>query len=275
MKRIFGFGLAAVGMLALCSCGFMKRGTVVVRIPQEGLRSLASVSLVGTGAKPKTWTETNLTAAITNSLPPGDYQLRVGFANSNSQPPTEVAFGSVNIANKATSEISLGLMTFSVREGLPDLNLAEIQVAGREGKPTVALKNTGNTYYFFAPKPLPAGAYDVSILYSRSTGPSVVATGVVVNAGESTAVTLDTGFAMQPPRLGEAISGWSLTPEGKQTPWVSVKRGDDNEEPLWRRFIIPPGTYRVALFRDGKPPAEGPEDVTIEAGKTTEYSSIQ
>jgi hypothetical protein len=275
MKRTIQAGLAVAWLVSVCGCGFKPKGVVTVRIPEEGLRSVTSVSLTGSGDKPVVWTATNLTTVLTNRMPAGVYQVRVGFANSNGQPPTEADFGRLTIAPKATNDLSLGLLTFSVREGLPDLNLSAITVTAQGGTPSVTLKNTGNTYYFFAPKPLRAGSYDVSILYSGATVPSAVATGIVVNAGEKATITLDTGVAMQVPRFGGNLVGWSLTPEGKNNPWVNVRRGSDNGEPLWRRFIIPPGTYRVALFREGTPPDNGPEDITIEAGTTLEYSSIQ
>jgi hypothetical protein len=257
-----------VALVALGSgCGTRQEGALEVRIPKEGLRSLAWVRLTQEGGKSPAWSASNLASVVSTRVPAGPYRLQLGFANSNYQPPTEVDAGPVAIAAGATNRLGLGIVAFSVQPDLPDLNLSGVIVRGQNGGPTVELKDTGNTYYFFLPKPLPPGVYDAAIRYARSAGPSWVATGIVVRAGEPSVVTLDSGLALRPPKEGR-VTGWSLAREGSAEPWVAVTRRSDNDEPLWRRFMLPPGTYRLSIVHDSASPAWPPETVTVEAGRT-------
>lgn len=250
-----------------CGCGRKPEGVAEIRIPEQGLHSLARVSLKEMGAHSATWSVSNLTEVVSARLPVGEYRVLLGFANSNYQPPTEVEAGHMAVTAAMTNVFSLGLLAFNVREDIPDLNLSAVMVRGSAGGPEVALRNTGNTYYFFLPKPLPPGLYDAAILYNRSTGPSMMTTGIVVRAGETTVVEWDSGLVLRPPTTG-TVTGWSLTPEGRQESWLAVRRGLDNDEPLWRRFMVPPGRYRLDLVRDPASPPATPEIVTVEAGRT-------
>lgn len=259
--------IVLVFVLVAAGCSHKPDGDVEIQIPEDGVRSLEWVRLRGGGSKPTVWTHSNLTSRVTGRLPAGEYQVILGFANSNYKPPTEVDVGRLVIQPGTPRVFSCGLLSFDVRSGLPDLNLSAVVVRGQGASPTVELQNTGNTYYFFLPKPLPPGAYDVALLYHRSPAPSVMATGVVIQAGAAITVKMDSGLVLRPPADGK-VTGWSLFRDGTDQPWLMVRRGSDNDEPLWRRFMVPPGTYQLSVERDPPPANPARETLTIEAGQT-------
>jgi hypothetical protein len=260
---------AMLALLGVCAgCGKSPTGTAVVNVPDKGLRSVAWVRFAGGEALPAC-TVSNLESEVSANLPVGRYRVILGFANSNNKPPTEVEAGVLQVAAGRTNVLACGILSFDVRPDLPDLDLNEIIVLGRNGAPTVRLQNVGNTHFFFEPKPLPPGTYDVAIAYYRSSGPSVMATGLVVRAGAETSVVFDAGFEIQRPQQ-DRVQGWSLTREGASPPWLSVRRGGDNDEPLWRRFMVPPGRYRLSVEWDQAPAAS--EIVIIEPGQTLTHA---
>ncbi len=275
IRRVTWLGLAFVAsMCAVSGCGRGRQpeGTVEIRIPEAGIGSLAWVRLEG-GAKPSTvWASSNVASIVRVTVPADTYRVVLGFANSNYQPPSELDFGRVAVSAGATQALACGLLSFLVRDGLPDLNLAAVIVRG--GGRVLEQRDAGNTHFFFRPKPLPPGTYDVAIRYSRSSGPSLMATGVVVRAGETAGVALDSGLVLRPPSDGRKVVGWSLARDGDAEPWLTVRREWDNDEPLWRRFVAPPGTYRLTLERD--PPANAPtsEIVRVESGKTLIHTPV-
>jgi len=262
---------AVLALFGVCAgCGKSPTGTALVSVPEKGLRSLTWVRFAGEKPLP-TCTVSNLAPVVSATLPAGRYRVIIGFANSNNRPPTEVDVGVQQVAAGGTNVLACGILSFDVRSDLPDLDLSEAIVRGRNGAPTVRLPNTGNTYYFFEPKPLPPGTYDVAIAYYRSSGPSVMATGLVVRAGAETVVAFDTGFALRRPELG-SVQGWSLTREGESPPWLTVRRGSDNDEPLWRRFMVPPGRYLLSVEWDQTPAPAVPETVIIAPGLTMTHA---
>ncbi len=254
-------------LLGLCAgCGRSPTGTASVRIPDKGLRSVTWVRFAGEASLPSC-TVSNPAPVASAILPAGRYRVILGFANSNYKPPTEVDVGRVQVAAGTTNALACGILSFDVRRDLPDLDLSEVIVRGRDGAPAVRLQDTGNTYYFFEPKPLSPGIYDIAIVYYRSAGPSVMATGLVVRAGAETVAAFDTGFALRRPERG-SVQGWSLTREGESLPWLAVRRGLDNDEPLWRRFMVPPGRYLLSVEWAQAPTDAAPETVTVEPGVT-------
>lgn len=261
-----------LGVMCSAGCSGCRKplGEVELRVPEEGIRSLAWVRLDRAASSAPVLTASNVTPVIRATLPAGEYRVLLGFANSNYQAPTEVDAGRLAVSVGKTNVFACGLLAFDVRRDLPDLNLEAILVRGPDGTPTIELHNTGNTYYFFLPKPVPPGTYDVAICYSRSTGPSIMATGVMVRAGETASVPLDSGMVLRPPAGGKAsVTGWCLTPRGAAAPWLSVKRGTDNDEPLWRRFMVPPGVYELSL--ESTPPIPA-ETVTVLHGATLNHT---
>ncbi len=266
-----GVATVMLVLLGVCAgCGKSPTGAAWVSLPAKGLRSMAWVRFAG-GENLPTCTVSNLEPMVSANLPVGRYRVILGFANSNYKPPTEVEVGVLQVTAGTTNGLACGVLFFDVRRDLPDLDLSEVIVRGRDGAPTVRLQNTGNTFYFFQPKPLPSGTYDVALAYYRAAGPSEMVTGIVVRADAETVVAFDTGFVLRRPERGR-VQGWSLTREGTASPWLSVRRGADNDEPLWRRFMVPPGRYLLSVeWAPASSPAV-PERVIIDPGLTMTHT---
>jgi hypothetical protein len=49
----------------------------------------------------------------------------------------------------------------------------------------------------------------------------------------------------------ERVEGWDIVPSGEETPLFEIKRGFDNDEPLWRHFPVPPGKYDIIFHIKG------------------------
>ncbi len=260
--------LAAAALSAFASgCG-RSQGLVEVRMPAGCAPSLAAVCVDRADGRGRAETASNVAATVCLAAPAGTCRVVFAFANSNFQPPTEVEAARFDIAPGSTNVLVCGAIALDVDEKLPDLNLAGLLVQRTAGGAPLSLelKDYGNTYYFFKPKPLPAGVYEVAIRYSRSEAPSTVATGVVVTAGATTMVKLDSGFELKRP-AGPRVEGWSLTREGEAAPWLEVTRRTDNDEPLWRRVLAPPGTYTLVVRRAAPAGPSKPETLIVAPGQ--------
>lgn len=267
MNRI-AFVLAGIALSALASgCG-RPQGFVEIRMPDGCAPSLAAVRVGPADGRGRMATESNVSAVVSLAVRPGASRVVFAFANSNYQPPAEVEAARLDVSPGSTNVLACGALQFEVDEKLPDLNLAGLLVQRTAGGApfSLELKDYGNTYYFFKPKPLPAGIYEVAIRYSRSEAPSTVATGVVVAAGATAVVKLDSGFALKPP-AGPRVEGWRLTREGESAPWLEVTRRTDNDEPLWRRVLAPPGTYTLVVRRAAPAGASKPETLVVASGQ--------
>ena len=257
----------AAGTAALASgCG-RPQGILEIHMPREAAASLAAVHVDRSDGGARRLSSSNTMEIAILAVPVGACRVVLGFANSNYQPPTEVAVAEVGVEAGAHKIVRLGALAFDVDEKLPDLNLAGILVRRTGGGPPleIELKDFGNTYYFFKPKPLPQGVYEVAIRYSRSAAPSTVATGVVVTAADTATVKLDSGLVLGKP-AGARVEGWRLTRAGESSPWLQVSRRADNDEPLWRRVVAPPGTYSLVLVRSGAAGESAPETLVVAPG---------
>ncbi len=249
-------------------------GKLRITMPESALKALAGYRVT---RKPdgKTVKEAEFAGAdSTHPLMSGDYALTLRFANPNYKPPTEVALADFTIAKGEVAEIVLGALVFNIAEELNDLSVSAVIVSeAGTGREVLKSEKHGNDYYLFKPKALPAGTYDVSFLYYRSPAAARVASGVAVEAGKEAYVTLDSGFAVvKPPE--SAVQGWDLVPAGAAEPALSVRRGHDNQEPLWRQFIVPPGTYdlRVLLTGMDEPLVLG-EGIEVKKGETVRFNT--
>ncbi len=265
MKR-FGWWLVAGTAALAAGCGG-RPGVLEIHLPAEAAKSLAAVHVERPDGTARMTVASNGAAAAVVSLPAGARRIVLGFANSNYQPPTEVVVDETAIPAGGRAIVRLGALAFEVPADRPDLNLSGILVRRTGGGAPfeLELKDNGNTYYFFKAKPLPQGVYEVAIRYSRSTAPSTVATGVVVTAAETSTVTLDSGFVLTKPG-GPRVEGWKVTRPGDAAPWLEVSRRSDNDEPLWRRVIAPPGDYALVLRRAAPAGDSAPESMVVAPG---------
>ena len=203
-----------------------------------------------------------------------DYSLTLSFANANYRPPTDVDIASFKVTGGETTSLSLGAIVFNIADGLVDANIDAVNVLRKgDAEPMLTIKPFENDYYLFKPKPLPEGEYDIALQYSRSPKATVVATNITVKSGKEAVVTLDSGIVLKRPEAA-GVTGWDLVPSGTDKPVISVKRRWDNEEPLWRRFIVPPGTYDLYLNLKGMDePLPAGEGVEIKKGQTLLFDS--
>ena len=213
-------------------------------------------------------------ADSTHPLMSGDYALTLLFANPNYQPPTEMAAGDFTVAKGATTEVLLGALVFNIAEELKKAPVEAILVSeSGSGREVLRILPHGNDYYLFKPKALLPGAYDVAFLYRRCETPSQVAAGLAVSAGTEAVLTLDAGIVVARP--GETrVRGWDLRPAAGGAPVLSIRRGSDNEEPLWRPFPVMPGTYDLQVWVEGMDEAlPAGEGLEIVAGQTVRFET--
>lgn len=222
-------------------------GRLRIHIPKSALASLSGARIVkaADGALVREVPSAELENACL--LPAGQYAVRLMFANPNYQPPTAGPAMRFDVLEGLGAELELGAVAFSVKSGLGDLNIDGIRIVDSAGRvPALELGTHGNDFYLFKPKAVPAGNYAVELVYFRSPKPSVAASNVAVFAGRESAVTLDSGIQLAKPDAA-GVLGWDLLPAGGSVPALEVRRGTDNDEPLWRRFIVPPGSYDLRM----------------------------
>ena len=249
-------------------------GKVRIVLPESALKSLSGFRIVRK-ISDKVVKEGELPAAdSTHPLMSGDYALTLLFANPNYQPPTEMPLGDFAVTKGGTTEIALGALAFNVAEELKAAPVEAVVVSeSATGREALRLQKHGNDYYLYKSKALPPGTYDVALDYYRCERPAKVATGLAVAAGQETVLTLDAGIQVARPE-GTRVRGWTLRPAGGGAPELVVQRGFDNEEPLWRPFIVRPGTYDLILkvndMDEDLPVGEGLE---IRPGQTVQFDT--
>lgn len=249
-------------------------GKVHIVVPESALPSLKGIRIVRKISE-KVVKEGELPGAdSTHPLMSGDYRLTVLFANPNYQPPTEMAAGDFTVVKGGTAEIALGDLVFNIAAELQEAPVEAIVITdSATGMEVLRILPNGNDYYLFKPKALLPGTYDVAFLYRRCEKPTPVAKGLAVTAGQETVLTLDSGIIVTRPS-GTRVRGWDLRPAGGAEPALAIRRGFDNEEPLWRPFPVAPGTYDLILkVNDMDEDLPAGEGIVIEAGKTVQFDT--
>lgn len=249
-------------------------GKLRIALPESALKSLSGFRIVRK-ISDKVVKEGELPSAdSTHPLLSGDYVLTLRFANPNYQPPTEMPLGDFTVAKGATTEIAMGALVFNVAEELKKAPVEAVVVSeSGTGREVLRLLRHDNDYYLFKPKALLPGTYDVAFLYWRGEKPSTVAAGLAVAAGKETVLTLDSGIVVARPDETR-VRGWDLLPAGGGEPVLSIRRGSDNEEPLWRPFPVPPGTYDLHLLvNDMDEDLPAGEGIEIQPGVTVKFET--
>ena len=249
-------------------------GKVHIVVPESALQSLKGIRIVRK-ISDKVVKEGELPGAdSTHPLMSGDYALTMLFANPNYQPPTEMPAGDFTVVKGGTAEIALGDLAFNIAEELKTAPVEEIVITdGAAGGEVLRILPHGNDYYLFKPKALLPGTYDVSFLYRRCDKPTPVAKGLAIAAGKETVLTLDSGIIVTRPG-GTRVRGWDLRPTGAAEPALAIRRGFDNEEPLWRPFPVAPGTYDLILkVNDMDEDLPAGEGIEIKPGVTVKFET--
>jgi len=249
-------------------------GKLHLTLPAAAVKSLAGIQIRRRGEE-KVVKKAKLSAADSmHPLMSGEYELWLDFANPNYKPPTSIKLGGFNVNGGATTELALGAIAFNLADGLADHNISFLQIIARAtGEVLIKTEVLGNDYYLFKPKPVPDGIYDLAIGYYRSPAPMLLATNITVAAGKQATVTLDAGFVLKKP-ASTSVTGWDLLRSGSQERFLQVRRGHDNQEPLWRRFIVPPGRYNLLVYVKGMDePLPAGSDIEVRKGQTIEFDA--
>ena len=250
-----------------------RLGKLRLTMPESALISLAGIRIVRVEDDKEVKNSELKGSDTMHPLLAGEYKLFLSFANSNTKPPTDVSIGGFTIAGGETTGVTLGAILFNVADGLVDNNLDAVSLIQSSTRDTlVTIRENGNDWYLFKPKPVPAGEYDFVVHYYRSVQPSIISKTVSVASGEETYITLDSGIQLEESNTG--VTGWDLHRSGSDAPLITVRRGWDNSEPLWRRFIVPPGTYDLYVRLDGMDePLPVGEGIEIGKGKTVRFET--
>lgn len=249
-------------------------GKLRITLPESALKALSGFRVTRKSDGKQIKEGEFPSADSTHPLMSGDYSLTLLFANPNYKPPTEVALTDFTVNKGELAEVALGCLVFNKSDELNDLSVSAVIVSeSGTGREVLKVEPHGNDYYLFKPKALPAGKYDVSFLYYRSPAPAKVAEGVEVTAGREAYVTLDSGIVLVKP-AETSVTGWDLIRAGETAPMLSVRRGWDNQEPLWRQFAVPPGTYDLhVLVKDMDEPLPAGEGIEIKQGEITRFET--
>ena len=201
----------------------------------------------------------------------GEYDVVLGFANANYAPPTEVPLEAATIVGGETLEFKLGAVTFNIADEITKQPTEAVSVIDAEsGKPLVTIHSHGNGYYLYMAKPVPAGTYDIAFHYGRSPEPTIVAENIV---GAEGVVSPDSGIRLKKPK-GQDITGWDVVRPDDEKSILQVRRGWDNQFPLWHNFVVPAGTYNVNIHLRGmNDPLPVGEGVEIAAGDLLEFDT--
>ncbi|MBN2311443.1 MAG: VWA domain-containing protein [Candidatus Hydrogenedentes bacterium] len=249
-----------------------KLGKLRIAMPEPATISIASIKIVRHSDGTLIKTVEDPPADANHPLPAGDYEVIMGFANPNYQDPTEVSYGVYQVVGGETTSLTLGAVLLNLAEPLGEAVDAVSVVEAGADTPLVTIANTShNDYYLFKPKPVPEGIYDLVFQYYRSPKPTVVATDIEVKEEQAAVATLDSGFVLKRP-ADQGVNGWDLLPAGEKEPVLVVRRGHDNDEPVWRHFLVPPGKYDLNVLLPGMEEAlligEG---IQVEKGQTVVF----
>jgi len=223
-------------------------GKLQVTMPQAALKSLDSIKVTRKKDN-KVIKQAKMNKA--NSMHPmmsGDYQLVLAFANANYAKPTEVIIDDFSIEKGKVTHQDFGAIIFNVAPGLKHGSVDGITlVDAKTGKPWLTTMGASNNYYVFKAKPAKAGDYLVQLHYFRFKQPTTVAK-VKVEKGKQSVVTLDSGIQLEKPAdtAGDVKSWWLVSNE-TQKKTLFVKRGWDNQAPLWSTFAATPGHYQLYI----------------------------
>lgn len=247
-------------------------GKLKVIFPETAQKSLAHIRIVRTKDDKTVKTAESPAPESIHPLISGEYGVVLGYANSNYKAPSEIAPIPVTINGGETTELSLGALVYNVAESLMDLPASSVTLRSEDGSVVVETPDTGNSYYFFTAKPLPAGVYSFEYHYKTLPEPVVVARDLTITPGKETLLTMDSGIQIV--KNEQSMTGYDLISESSGKPVLQVRRRWDNDYPLWKAFAVPPDTYTLRVYikgmDDALPVAEG---VIIGKGTLLEFDT--
>jgi len=257
-----------------------KLGKLQIQMPQSGTVSLNVIKIIRKKDGKLIKSIKNPGSDSTHPLLAGEYELIAGFANSNYKPDSEVSFGIWQVTGGETATVALGTMAINIADSLKDMPAgAAIITKTDDNDFSLALPFTGNSYYFYKTKPLPAGNYNFAVhykhtyLYKTSERPVVLAKNIQIREGKENIVTIDSGIVVKEPK-DTSIASWEITAAGGKTSTLKIEGATNGTYPLWGNYAVPPGTYDLYVYIEGmEEPLPAGEGITISKGELLEFDT--
>jgi hypothetical protein len=204
-------------------------------------------------------------------LPAGEYQIVLGYANTNFQPPSEIAPIDVSVEGGETSELALGTLIFNVAGSLEKLPADFVTLRSSDGRYVVHTPSGGNRAHFFTAKPLPPGSYSLEYGNNKIEPKlAVLARGLEIQPRTETVLTLDSGFQIK--KHDEPMTGFDVVSLNDETV-LQVRRRWDNTYPLWETFPLLPGSYALLVYLKGMDEPLPVGDFEIKKGEIMEFDT--
>lgn len=207
----------------------------------------------------------------THPLPAGEYSVVLLFANPNYRDPDPVTIGTYEVFGGETTTIPLGALAINIPDSLTKAIDGVVIVDETQDNTWLKHHNSDNNYYMFRPRPVPKGTYSLQFIYMKNEDPVSVASGLEVDSGKTTTVTLDTGVQLEE---AEGVQAWELVDPENGESILRVQRSWDNAYPLWYAFPVQPGTYNLLVeLEDMTEPLPVGQGLEINAGQTAVFST--
>ena len=246
-------------------------GKLRVAFPPGGEKSLAHIRIVRKKDNKTVKTAENPKADSTHPLLSGEYDVILGYANSNHQKPSEIAPIRVTINGGETTDLQLGALVFNMADGLKRIPAGSVTLRSADGKFVLTTPGKDNDYYFFTTKPLPEGTYAFEYHYKTMPAPAILARGLEIKANAETVLTIDCGIQLK--KNDQPMTGFDLIDSANKEKVLQVRRRWDNDYPLWKAFPVSPGKYEVMVYLKGMDEPLPVGEVTIEKGQLLEFDT--
>lgn len=257
-----------------------KLGKIEIKIPASSTISINTFKIVRKKDGKIVKTVKDPSKLSTHPLLTGDYELIAGFANSNYKPDSEVSFGDFTIKGGETFKIGLGSMIINIADSLENVPAGAVIITSESNDNfKLILPYTGNSYYFFKPKPLPEGIYNFGVhyrkgsLYRSPETPVWLAKNIKIKPGEESTITIDSGILIKEIK-SSSIESWELVKSGGNDIIIRINSASNGNYPLWKPYAVPPGTYDLFLYMEGMDePLPAGESIGINKGELLEFDT--
>lgn len=162
-----------------------------------------------------------------------------------------------DVSPKGKTPIKMRAIAVNIADSLKDIPAGAVIIT-KEGNEKFKLTTsyTGNSYYFYKTKPLPAGLYRFAVHYKKiyryktSNTPVVLAKNIRGEEQKESVVTIDSGIQLKKVK-STPISAWELIPINQEKFLIKIERATNGDYSLWQPYALPPGTYDLAVFPEG------------------------
>ena len=247
-------------------------GKLKVTYPTGGEKSLTHIRIVRKKDNKTIKTAAEPKAESIHPLLSGEYEVVLGYANSNNQNPSEIAPVAVTISGGETTELALGTLVFNVADSLKKLPANTVTLRSDDGQVVLETPGKSNNYYFFTSKPLPPGTYSFEYFYETMAAPVIAASSIKITAKAESVLTLDSGIKIN--KHEQNMTGFDLINNTTGKPSLQIKRRWDNDYPIWYAFIVQPGNYTLNVYIKGMDEALPVTDnIVIKKGELLEFDT--